>query len=136
MKRGAGGFSLIELLIVVVILAILVAFGYPNYREYVIKSKRTEAKAAVLKAATNQERFFLQNNSFSSDLTDLGFASSPYTTDSGAYEITVASTATTFTITATYQPTDQETARCKTYTIDENNTKGSAPNTDCWEKTR
>ena len=89
-KRNQDGITLIELMIVVVIVGILAAVSYPSYREFAARAKRTEAKAALLKAATNQERFFLQNSRFSTDMTELGFTTDPFTTDSGSYVISVA----------------------------------------------
>ena len=56
------GVSLIELMVVVVVIAILATIAYPNYQEFSARAKRLEAKTALLKAATNQERIFLQNN--------------------------------------------------------------------------
>jgi len=132
------GVTLIELMIVVVIVGILAAIAYPNYREFTARAKRNEAKAALLKAATNQERFYLQNNQFSSDLNQLGFSASPYTTDTGAYVISIAAPnpASNFTITATYQQSDAESGKCGIFTIDGRGIKASSPLTDCWSRTR
>ena len=136
--RNMRGVTLIELMIVIVVISILAAISYPNYREFAAKAKRNEAKAALLKAATNQERFYLQNNQFSTDLTQLGFAASPFTTDTGSYRITVAAPtpAANFTITATYLLTGAEAGKCATFTIDGRGDKTSAPDADCWTRTR
>jgi len=138
MRRSMRGITLIELMIVVVIVSILAAVAYPSYREFAARAKRNEAKAALLKAATNQEKFYLQNQSFSADLEDLGFSSNPFTTETGSYVISVAAAdpASNFVVTATYQKGDAEAAKCNTFTIDGRGTKTSAPYTDCWERTR
>ena len=138
MRKYMSGVTLIELMITVVIIAILAVVSYPSYREFIDRAKRTEAKAALLMAATNQERFFLQNNQFSALLTDLGFTASPFTTDSGAYVITVAAPVPTadFTVTATYQLGGAEAAKCNVFTITGAGIKTSAPDTDCWTRTR
>jgi type IV pilus assembly protein PilE len=132
------GMSLIELLIVIVIVSILASIAYPNYRDFVARATRNEAKAALLKAATNQERFYLQNNQFSGDLNQLGFSASPFTTDTGAYDISVAAPdpASNFTVTATYKRTDAEANKCGIFTIDGRGEKTSSPATDCWIRTR
>ena len=65
--RALRGFSLIELLVVVVIVAILGLVAIPSYRQYNIRAQRTEAKTALLRLAANQERFYLQNNSYSTE---------------------------------------------------------------------
>jgi type IV pilus assembly protein PilE len=137
-KSYMRGVTLIELMIVVVIVAILAAIAYPNYREFSARATRNEAKAALLKAATNQERFYLQNNGFSTDLNELGFSSNPYTTDTGSYVISVAAPtpSANFTITATYQHTDGESGKCGVFTIDGRGDKVSSPETDCWTRTR
>jgi type IV pilus assembly protein PilE len=137
-KSYMRGVTIIELMIVVVIVAILAAIAYPNYREFSARATRNEAKAALLKAATNQERFYLQNNAFSTDLVELGFSSNPFTTDTGSYVISVAAPtpSANFTITATYQRGDGESAKCGVFTIDGRGDKVSSPETDCWTRTR
>lgn len=132
------GITLIELMIVVVIIALLAVISYPSYREFAARAKRNEAKAALLKAAINQERFYLQNNAFSADLTDLGFTANPFTTESQSYVISVAAAvpAANFTVTATYQFGGAESLKCNTFTIDGRGVKTSLPNTDCWVRAR
>lgn len=136
LRKKMAGITLLELMIVVVIVAMLAALSYPNYREYVARAKRNEAKAALLKCATNQEKLYLQNQSFTTDLSLLGFASNK--TDSGTYQVAVtgANLASNFTCTATYQRDDDEKDKCLTFTIDGSGTKTSAPYTDCWTRQR
>lgn len=138
LRRRLRGVTLIELMIVVVVLGILAAIAYPNYREYVARAKRTEARAALLQIATNQERFYLQNNTYTADLRNLGFpVADNYITDSGSYQVSVnAADANNFTATATYQNADEEAGRCLTFQIDGRMTKTSAPLADCWTRTR
>ena len=132
------GVTLIELLIVVVIVSILAAVAYPNYRQYVQKAKRTEAKAALLQIATNQERFYLNENEYTTNLTNLGFSvANNVPTDSGAYVITVVDAGpNSYTARATYTLDDEEKAKCETFTIDETGAKSSSPLTDCWTRTQ
>jgi len=132
------GMTLVELLIVIVVIGILASIAYPNYRDFVARATRNEAKAALLKAATNQERFYLQNNQFSGDLNQLGFSASPFTTDTGAYDISVAAPnpASNYTVTATYKRADAESEKCSEFTIDGRGDKTSKPETDCWTRTR
>ncbi len=138
MRKYMRGVTLLELMIVLVIISILAAIAYPNYREYIIRAKRTEAKAALLQIATQQERFYLQNNSFTQDLLVLGFATTPnFTTDSESYVINVgAADASNFTATATFQLGGDEAGKCLTFQIDGRGAKTSAPDTDCWTRTR
>ncbi len=137
MRKHMHGMTLMELMIVVVIIGIITAIAFPNYREFVARAKRSEAKAALLQIATNQERFYLQNSTFTTDMTMLGFQTSPYITDSDSYSISVtAADQSDYTAVATYQFTDDESSKCNTWQIDGRGTKTSAPYTDCWTRTR
>jgi type IV pilus assembly protein PilE len=131
------GITLIELMIVVVIVGILAAVAYPNYQEFTSRAKRNEARAALLRLATNQERFYLNNNTFTADMTEIGFSSNPYTTETGYYVVAVTSaTSNNFSATATFQHGGSEAGKCLTFTIDGRGQKTSGPDTDCWTRTR
>ena len=138
LRKRMQGVTLIELMIVVVVISILAAVAYPNYQEFTARAKRNEARAALLRLATNQERFYLNNNTFTSDLTDLGFGTTPKAnTETGYYEIEVtAATASNFTATATYLHGGGEASKCLTFTINGRGAKSSGPDTDCWERKR
>ena len=137
LRKNALGITLIELMIVVVIVSILAAIAYPNYQEFTARAKRSEARAALLRLATNQERFYLNNNTFTTDLTQIGFSNSPFTTETGYYIVAVTSaTSSNFSATATYQHGGSEANRCLTFSIDGRGQKTSAPDTNCWTRTR
>jgi len=138
MRKYMAGVTLMELMIVVVIVGILAAVGYPNYRDFAARAKRTEAKAALLQIATNQERFYLNNNSYTDDLTDLGFPVDPYETDSGSYDVDVAPGAdeSGYTATASFKLGGSEAGKCLTFTINGAGAKSSAPYADCWTRAR
>lgn len=137
MRRYMHGVTLMELMIVVVIIGILSAVAFPNYRSYVTRAKRTEAKSVLLKCAVNQEKFYLQNSRFSDDLTELGFAA-PFKTDSETFVIALSNIDRNvdFTCTATYQPADGEAGKCKVFSINDAGNKTSSPYTDCWTRRR
>ncbi len=76
MKRRAyiarqQGVTLLELMVVVVVIAILGMTALPSYRQYSMRAQRTEAKAALLQLATAQERFYLQNNTYTNNFAAL-----------------------------------------------------------------
>jgi len=138
MYQRMRGITLMELMIVVVIVGILAAIAYPNYRDFAARAKRNEAKAALLMIATNQERFYLNNQVYTDDMTRLGFAvSDDFVTETGSYQIDVAgANASTYTATATYLKADNEAGKCASFTIQPNGDKASAPLADCWTRTR
>lgn len=133
-----SGVTLLELMIVVVIVGILAAVAYPSYRDMVARGKRNEAKAALLQIAAQQERFYLNNNSYTTDMTQLGFpVAGGHLTDSEAYTVDVtAANANNFTATATYNEGGNEATKCLTFQLDGRGNRTSAPLTDCWTRTR
>lgn len=140
MRFGAKmhGVTLMELMIVVVIIGLLATMAYPNYRQYAARAKRNEAKAALLQVASMQERVYLQENSYTNDMLKLGFlVATNYITDSDSYTVTVTGASpANYTATATYRNADEEASKCATFQIDGNMVKTSAPDTDCWTRTR
>jgi type IV pilus assembly protein PilE len=67
-QRGAAGFTLIEVMIAVLVVAILGAIAFPSYQDQVRKGKRAEGKAALLRAAQLQEREYTSNGSYTTEL--------------------------------------------------------------------
>ena len=64
MKQHHKGFTLIELMIVVAIVAILGSLAYPSYRDSVLKGKRAEARTALMELMQQQERYMTQRNAY------------------------------------------------------------------------
>lgn len=83
------GFTLIELMIVVVIIAILAAFAVPSYQSFVLESKRAEGTAALSRMMDMQERYYTNQfpPTYTTDLTALGYSADPVLTESGYYSI-------------------------------------------------
>jgi len=106
MKGGNNrGFTLIEVMIVVAIIAVLAAIAVPNYSEQVRKSRRADAKVALAQTAQRLERCFVDNNTFVHHATDAPSCPQSHATNDGYYTITVVATATTYSVTA--QPTSK-----------------------------
>jgi len=128
------GFTLIELMIVVAIIGVIGAIAFPSYDSYMKKSRRTDAKVGLTKLADRQERYYLRNDTYTSDVTDLGF-NSPYLTENGYYQITItAASANGYTASATAQgaqtsDTDTSAGDCTTMTLDSTGLKTPAA---CW----
>ncbi len=68
------GFTLIELLVVIAIIALLAAYAIPNYRQYVVQSKRAEAHSRVMEVAGLFEKFYANTNAYPTGLTGGGAA--------------------------------------------------------------
>jgi len=132
------GITLLELMIVVVIIGFMAVIAYPNYREFAARAKRNEAKAALLRIANMQERFYLQNNTYTTDMTQLGFpVAANFRTESQTYTVNVTfADASTFTAQADYNPVDAEAAKCDIFQLDARGNRSSTPLGDCWTRTR
>jgi type IV pilus assembly protein PilE len=62
--KKAQGFTLVELMVVVVIMLILTMLGYPGYQSYIVKAKRLEGQVALLGAIQQQERYYTQHSTY------------------------------------------------------------------------
>lgn len=75
-RRPQHGFTLIELMITLAIVAILAAVGYPSYTSHVKKGNRRAAQAQMLDIANRQQQFLLANKAYASkeQLTTSGYS--------------------------------------------------------------
>lgn len=128
--RQQAGFTLIELMITVAIVAILASIAYPSYREQVAKGHRGEARAILLAGQQWMERFYSENfrydqNSAGNSVTDpfkQRFSTSPAPGDGKAmYDVALTAdlTRNTYKIKATRKAaTAMANDRCGNLTID------------------
>jgi type IV pilus assembly protein PilE len=126
----ALGVTLIELMIVIVIIAILASIAVPSYRNYLIRTQRSDAMAALLRLSAAQEKFYLQNNTYTDDEAKVGGATSEH----GWYSVNVtAASISGFTATATPSAGSPQTkdTRCASFSINEAGRR-DATNNDCW----
>ena len=138
MRRSAQGFTLIELMIVVAVVGILFTFALPAYQNSVVKSKRAEAKAALLDVANRQERLILDRSTYTENMQDLGFQTDPIITDDGNYSVDTDPCSgglirSCYIITATARSGQLKDSLCQTLTLNYKGEKGSTPSTtECW----
>ena len=85
------GFSLIELMVVVAIIAILAGIGLPQYNRQVTSAKRSDAMQSLTRIMASQERYFSNEISYTTDLTDLGLASANKVESSEGHYLITAS---------------------------------------------
>ena len=125
MKKSVRGMTLIELMIVVAILGIITAIGYPSYLDYVKKTRRAEGMGELLELADRMERHYSDTGTY--DKVVLGVVSDMTaadiyrdTTDGGYYTLSIAAGTNNVTFTASAAPTSkgqQNTDKCGTFTI-------------------
>jgi len=138
-RKKLTGISFVEMVIAIVILGIIICIGVPSYLSYMLKSRRNEAKVALLDLATRMERYYSENNNSyaSASITgNLGLSSA--TTTNGNYTLSIPTlSATTYTLQATpaagsAQANDTE---CGNFTLTQAGVRGiSGTGTiaDCW----
>lgn len=115
-QRAASGFTLIELMIAVVLVAILTAIALPAYSEYLKKAARVEARTILLENALGMEQIFTLNNNYNNPQPTLKFQVSPKT-GTVKYNISIDTTmfsATQYRLKAVPVKTD----KCGTFLID------------------
>lgn len=150
-----NGFTLIELMITVVIISILAGIAYPSYTDHVMKSRRADAKGALMAFANAMEKHFTVTNSYCNAATTTTTTAGKTCTNAtgsptifptqspldGAtkyYDLTVsAATATTYTLAAA-RTGAQSTDKCGTLTLTHTGVKGVTGQdtgitaADCW----
>ncbi|MFZ1099215.1 MAG: type IV pilin protein [Steroidobacteraceae bacterium] len=150
----SGGFTLVELMIVVVIVTILLSIAVPSYMSSIRESRRTDARTALLDLAGREESYNASMNAYTATSTNLGYPAFPASVGSGYYTITVACfaaygaglacdpnanppTGPSYYLTATpVAGTSQASdTQCTSFSVDSQGNQfstGTAPTTTCW----
>ena len=128
-RLSGTGFSLVELMITIAVIAILVTLSYPSYIHFIRKAERSDAKMTLQDWANQQEIWRADHPTYSSTIT-------PANTPTYTYSMT--STATSFTLTATaagHQTDDKESGvSCSTLTFKQDGSPGPDGYQLCWGK--
>lgn len=138
-KKNNSGFTLIELMVTVAIVAVLAAIAIPSYNDYVMRGKRAEGRAYLMDAAALLERYYSDNNLYAratNTMPGTVATAAGATSESGYYtgSMTVSTPFQTYTITATQNFNDTD---CGNLTLTHDGTKGntgSSSVSDCWGK--
>jgi type IV pilus assembly protein PilE len=149
-RHNVRGFTLIEVMVVVSIVAILAAIAYPSYQENVRRGRRADAQSVLLQAAQWMERYYSQNNRYSdakdSSKNDVFKEKSGLTTTGSGgvayYNITLSSVGSddnSYTLTATrVADSAQADDPCGNFAITNTGVKtvsgGSRSTADCWRR--
>ncbi len=148
--RASNGFTLIELMIVVAIVAILMMVMLPGYQGYVRKAKRSIARGELLAVIARQEQYFIMNKQYASRLDLLGYGANPYAINANGervaidsmdrtyiislYDVTPSTVPQAFTLRATPQLGQARDNQCGFLQITSLGVRsaGEGPVRDCW----
>lgn len=139
--RFSRGFTLIEILMVIVIVSILVGIALPSYQNSIMKGRRSDAKAALLDVANRQESFMQDRSRYTDDMEDLGFGADPMISQEEYYSVDAVACAAgnlnrCYRITATPVATGPQAddTQCTSFSLEstgEKSATGSA-GSECW----
>ncbi len=121
------GLTLIELMVTIAIVAILAGIAIPSYERYTTSANRTAAKTALLTLRGKMENYYINNKTYTTDMTNLGYSASPSFIDKSGEA--VAAGASTYSVTIT-NPGGCTTANCYVITAAPQNAQATN-DTDC-----
>ena len=136
------GFTLIELMIVIVVVAILTAVALPAYQNSVLKSNRSAAKGVLFNVASRLEQFFINSKEYTDDLEELGLPAAYYIDNqsdvapaaSGIYLINLSTVGGGYSISAVPQKFQAKDKQCGTFTLTDLGVKTATGSlaAQCW----
>lgn len=137
MKKN--GFTLIELMVTVAIVGVLASIAIPTYNSYSIKSHRVEGKSLIMEVMQKQEKYFTENNTYTTNLTLLGYSSSTVIGEQGYYSLTASAAPDGIinNVILTAQPIDSQASdsECGSFIMNSNGQKSTSTSSPtCWNK--
>ncbi|HEY1413558.1 MAG TPA: type IV pilin protein [Rhodopila sp.] len=132
-----AGFTLIELMIAVAVVGILATIAATSYQGQLQRSRRTDARSALLDLAGREEKLYSTTNAYSQAASDLGYAPFTQPVGSGFYTVSVAvpNPPISYVITATAINAQAADTACATLTVDQTGAQGSTGSgtpAACW----
>lgn len=140
--KKTRGFTLIEVMIVVVIVAILAAIAIPSYQSQIQKTRRADATSTLSQIAAAQERYFFTNNGYVTENAKLSDINASTESPDGHYAISISSDACDgngcYELTATAQGSQANDSTCESFTVNHVGTRsakksdGTDSTENCW----
>jgi len=97
--RRRRGFTLLELMIVVLVMGVLAALAITSYSRYGFRARRTDGQKLLLAIANAEERYFAQRNAYA-DLATIGYSTTATATSENGYYTAAVSVSTVNTVAA------------------------------------
>ena len=133
-KIAQSGFTLVELMIVVVIIGIISMVALPSFQSSMLKGKRSDAKSTLMDASSKLEQYYLDNKSYTATMTNIGFGN-PANSPEGYYVISVQAATASCPITSCYvllataQGSQTDDSGCTSMTL---SSVGEKAPSSCW----
>lgn len=145
-NASTSGFTLIELVVVVLIVSLLLIITLPGYQAQLQKTRRNLGGSALLEVRMRQEQFFVDHKRYAESLTELNYPASPFAVDakgafvatgegSRIYLINIATRSNAYTLFAIPQLDQARDHSCGTLSLDSLGVRGAtqaAVVRDCW----
>ena len=145
------GFTLVEIMVAIVVIAILASVALSSYQSSIVKTKRKAALGTLMTLVSEQEEYFVNNKGYATDLTNLGYGATGAlanplyiddtgdnsTSAAGSYQITFAAgaSARAYTLTATPINGQVKDTQCSALSITSTgaqSTSGTGSAVDCF----
>jgi type IV pilus assembly protein PilE len=142
-RHRSAGFTLIEIMVVVIIISILAGIGLPLYQDAMRKARRADARESLMEAASRQEQYMLDRSTYTADMKELGYDTDPGISEEKHYSIDrvvlgdcAIDTRTCYVLRATprAESPQSEDERCTSFTLESTGAQ-TAEGTDkenCW----
>lgn len=149
MRTRSAGFTLIELMITVAIVAILAAIAYPSYQAYIVRTNEGVARAFLGDLTSRQQAFYNDRRRFADSLVDLGYGTATVSLrrdgqpaadgDTVIYTAGVQDgsvTARNYVVQAVPAGVQATRSQCGTLSLDAQGTRGAtgAKGDACWQR--
>jgi type IV pilus assembly protein PilE len=142
-RFAIGGFTLLELVIALAVIAVLASIAYPGYQQLVINGRRADGTTALTDLANRMERYYAQNNTFATATIATGTAATDVlpaaASRQGYYTLSITAQAQhTYTIRATRAGVQANDTKCGNFTLTSTGVKGIVGNATgytvarCW----